>query len=75
MHAEEYTLEVAVVVASPVAAAVAASSAGVVDVDWSAVEAVEAQAAGLCRPVRVHPEAEVLPARLCKAGLSAAKDH
>lgn len=72
---EEYTLEVAVVVASPVEAAVAASSAGVVDVDWSAVEALEAQAADLCRPVRVHPEAEALPVLLCKVGLSAAKGH
>ena len=70
-----YTLEVAVVVAFPVEAAVAVLSAGVAVVDWSAVEALEAQAAGLCRPVRVHPEAEVLPALLCKVGLSAAKDH
>jgi len=62
---EGYTLE----------AAVAASSADVAVADWSAVEALEAQAAGLCRPVRVHPEAEVLPALLCKVGLSAAKDH
>ena len=75
MHAEEYTLEVAAVVAFPVAAVVAALSAGVAVVDWSAVEALEAQAAGLCRPVRVHPEAEGLPALLCKVGLSAAKDH
>ena len=74
-HVEGYTLEVAVEAAFPVAAAVAASSAGVVVVDWSAVEALEAQAAGLCRPVRVHPEAEVLLALLCKVGLSAAKDH
>ena len=72
---EEYTLEVAVVVASPEEAVVAASSAGVVVVDWSAVEALEAQAAGLCHRVRGHLEAEALPALLCKAGLSAAKGH
>lgn len=72
---EGYTLEAAVVVVFPVEVAVAASSADVAVADWSAVEALEAQAAGLCRPVRVHPEAEVLPALLCKVGLSAAKDH
>ena len=72
---EEYTLEVAVVVASPEEAVVAASSAGVVVVDWSAVEALEAQAVGLCFPVRVHPEAEALPALLYKVGLSAGKGH
>lgn len=72
---EGYTLEVAAVVAFPVEVAVAASLAGVVVVDWSAVEALEAQAVGLCRPVRVRPEAEVLLALLCKVGLSAAKDH
>lgn len=75
---EGYTLEVAAVVAFPVEVAVAASLAGVVVVDWSAVEALEAleaQAVGLCLLVRVHPEAEVLPALLCKAGLSAAKGH
>ena len=38
-------------------------------------EALEAQAAGLCRPVRVYPEAEALQVLLCKAGLSAAKGH
>ena len=75
MHAEEYTLEVAVVVAFLVEAAVAASLAGVVDVDWSAVEALEAQAVGLCLPVRAHPEAEALPALLYKVGLSAVKGH
>lgn len=75
MHAEEYTLEVAAVVAFPVAAVVAALSVGAADVDWSAVEVLEVQAVGLCLPVRVHPEAEVLPALLCKAGLSAAKGH
>lgn len=73
MHAEEYTLEVAVVVAFPVE--VAASLAGVVVVDWSAVEALEAQAVGLFLLVRVRPEAEALPVLLCKAGLSAAKGH
>ena len=72
---EEYTLEVAVVVAFPVEAAVAASLAGVVDVGWSAVEALEAQAADLCYPVRVHPEVEALPVLLCKVGLSAEKGH
>ena len=72
---EGYTLEAAVVVVFPVEAAVAASSAGVAVADWSAVEALEAQAAGLCRPVRVHPEAEVLPALLYKVGLSAVKGH
>lgn len=75
VHAEEYTLEVAAVVAFPVEAAVAASSADVAVADWSVVEALGAQAAGRCNPVRVHPEAEVLPALLCKVGLSAAKDH
>ena len=70
----EYTLEVAAV-ASPVEAAVAASSADVAVADWSVVEALEAQAAGRCNPVRVHPEAEVLPVLLCKVGLSAAKGH
>ena len=72
---EEYALEVAVVVASPAEAAVAASSAGVVVVDWSAVEALEAQAEGLCHLVRAHPEAEALPVLLCKVGWSAAKGH
>ena len=75
VHAEGYTLEVAAVVAFPVEAAVAASSAGVVVVDWSAVEALEAQVVDLCLLVRDRPEAEVLPARLCKVGLSAAKGH
>ena len=74
-HVEGYTLEVAVVVAFPAEAAVAASSAGVVVVDWLAVGALEAQAVGLCLLVRVRPEAEVLPALLCKAGLSVAKGH
>ena len=69
----EYTLEVAAV-ASPVEAAVAASSADVAVADWSAVEALEAQAEGLCRPVRVLPEAKALPVLLCKAGSSAAKE-
>ena len=41
MHAEEYTLEVAAVVAYPVAAVVAALSVGAADVDWSAVEVLE----------------------------------
>ena len=75
VHAEEYTLEVAVVVAFPVEVAVAASLAGVVVVAWSAVEALEAQAVGLFLLVRVRPEAEALPVLLCKAGLSAAKGH
>ena len=75
MHAEEYTQEVAVVGAFPVAAVVAALSAGAADVDWLAVEVLEVQVVGLCLLVRVRPEAEVLPARLCKAGLSAAKGH
>ncbi len=74
-HVEEYTLEVAVVVASPVEAAVVASSAGVVGVDWSAAEALEAQAECLCHPVRLHPEAVGLLALRCKAGLNAAKGH
>ena len=72
---EGYTLEVAAVVAFPVEAAVAASSADVAVADWSAVGALEVQAAGRCHPVRVHPEAEVLPVLLCKVGLSAAKGH
>ena len=72
---EEYTLEVAVVVASPAEAAVAASSAGVVDVDWSEVVALEAQAAGLCLLVRAHPEAEGLLEHRYEVGLSAGKGH
>lgn len=75
MHAEGYTLEVAAGVAFPVAAAGAASSAGVVVVDWSAVEALEAQVVDLYLLVRVHPEAEALQVLLCKVGLSAAKGH
>lgn len=72
----ESTLEAVVAVAAfQVAAAVAASSADVAVADWSAAEALEAQAAGLCHLVRVHPEAEALPALLCKVGLSAPKDH
>ena len=39
------------------------------------VEALEAQAVGLCLPVRAHQEAEALPALLYKVGLSAVKDH
>ena len=74
-HVEGYTLEVAVEAAFQVAAAVAASLAGVVDVDWSVVEALEVQAVDLFRLVRAHPEAEVLPVLLCKVGLSAAKGH
>lgn len=74
-HVEGYTLEVAAVVAFPVEAAVAASSADVAVADWSAVGALEVQAAGRCHPVRVHPEAEVIPVLLCKVGLSAAKGH
>ncbi len=74
-HVEEYTLEVAVVVASPVEAEVVASLAGVVVVDWSAVEALEAQVVDLCLLVRVHPEAEALQVLQCKAGLNAAKGH
>ena len=62
-------------VAYPVEAAVAASSADVAVADWSAVEALEAQAAGFCLPVRVRLEAKALPVLLCKAGLSAAKGH
>lgn len=69
-----YTLEVAVVVAFPVEAAVAVLSAGVAVVDWSAVEALEAQAVGLCHPVRGHLEAEAIPALLCKVGLNAGKE-
>ena len=72
---EEYTLEVAVVVAFPVEAAVAASLAGVVDVGWSAVEALEAQAADLCYPVKVHPEVAAPPAHLYRDVLNVRKDR
>ena len=74
-HVVEYTPAVVEVAESLVEAVVAVSSAGVVDVDWSAVEALETQAGGLCHPVRVHPEVEALPVLLCKVGLSAVKGH
>ena len=74
-HVVEYTPAVVEVAESLVEAVVAASSAGVVDVDWSAVEVLEVQVVGLCLPVRAHPEAEVLPVLQCKVGLSAAKGH
>ena len=55
---EEYTLEVAVVVAFPVEAEVVA---------------LEAQAAGLCLLVRAHPEAEGLLEHRYEVGLSVRK--
>jgi len=75
VHAEEYTLEVAAVVAFPVEAAEAALSAGAANVDWLAVEVLEVQVADPCHLDRDLPEAEALPVLLCKAGLSAAKGH